>query len=231
MSFVDAAEARLREDIVNNVLEPGVKLRVEELSRQYSIGVTPVREALSRLLAEGLVQISNNRGFSVPALSYADLVDLSVTRSIVESEAVRAAVENRDEEWEVGLIAAMERLRRRAGADLRDTEKRHALFDAHRQFHAALLVGCRLKRLLVIQAWLEQQQSRYYRRLPHTRAWSGDFVRQHERLTQAALTGSPDAVAAAVRDHTEIIVGALESATWLPDAPKAAVASGQAVAS
>jgi GntR family carbon starvation induced transcriptional regulator len=203
-SLVDVAEQRLRHDIVNSVFEGGAKLRVEELSRRYTMGATPVREALSRLKTEGLVELSNNRGFRVPPLTLEDLIDIAVSRGIVESEAAMDAMLHKDEEWEINLISAMERLRRRATADLAIPENHAAFFDAHHQFHAAMVAGSQLKRLLVVQAWLEQQQSRYFRRLPATApGWSAQFVASHEDLLALALgeRDRADLFASALRKH------------------------------
>ena len=72
----------------------------------------------------------------------------------------------------------------------------------------------------MIQTWLEQQQSRYARRLPYTRAWSADFVTSHERLVKTALTGSADTLAATLRKHTMLTLETLKDAEWLVDAPK-----------
>lgn len=201
-SFVDVAEQRLRHDIVNSVFEAGAKLRVEELSRRYTIGATPVREALSRLKAEGLVELFNNRGFRVPDLTLEDLTEIAITRGIVESEAAKDAMLRKNEEWELNLMSAMERMRRRAAVDLAVPENRAALFDAHHQFHAAMVAGSQLKRLLVVQAWLEQQQSRYFRRLPAAApGWGDQFVASHEDLLALALGDRVDLFAGAVREH------------------------------
>jgi DNA-binding GntR family transcriptional regulator len=212
-TFADVAEQRLRHDIINNVFEAGSKLRVEELSRRYEMGASPVREALSRLLTEGLVELSNNRGFRVPWLTLEDLHDISVTRGIVESEAARDAVLHKDEEWELNLMSAMERLRRRAAADLAQPENHAALFDAHHQFHAALVAGSKLKRLLVVQEWLEQQQSRYFRRLPASAAgWSTQFVASHEVLVTLAVGNQVESFVNAMREHPLLSITTLGDA-------------------
>ncbi|WP_431120997.1 GntR family transcriptional regulator [Variovorax paradoxus] len=201
-SFVDVAEQRLRHDIVNSVFQAGAKLRVEELSRRYTVGATPVREALSRLKTEGLVELFNNRGFRVPELTLEDLTELAISRGIIESEVAKDAMLHKNEEWELNLMSAMERLRRRAAADLAIPENHAAFFDAHHQFHAAMVAGSQLKRLLVVQTWLEQQQSRYFRRLPATApGWSAQFVQSHEDLLALALGDSADLFSTALREH------------------------------
>jgi hypothetical protein len=104
-------------------------------------------------------------------------------------------------DWELGLYSAMERLRRRALADLSILQNWEAFWEEHNRFHAALLDGCQLKRLLVIQNTLERQHSRYYRRLPFSREWAADFIQNHEKLVAVALSGDADAAAAMTRAH------------------------------
>jgi hypothetical protein len=76
-----------------------------------------------------------------------------------------------------------------------------AFWEEHNRFHAALLDGCQLKRLLVIQNTLERQHSRYYRRLPFAPEWAADFIQNHEKLVAVALSGDADAAAAMTRSH------------------------------
>src|SRR3546814_10637140 len=67
---------RLREDIVSCVLEPGQRLRFEQLKEIYGASYSTLREALSSLVAEQLVVAEGQRGFRVASISAADLLDL-----------------------------------------------------------------------------------------------------------------------------------------------------------
>ena len=186
-TLVDAVEARLSSDIVNAVLPAGTRLRIERLRQSYATGATPLREALSRLLAVGLVELSNNRGFRVPALSYDDLVDISRARALIEGAAAREAAERGDEAWEARLVSAFHLLKRRAERDLGEPANRHAYYDAHHHFHEALLAGCESPRLMQMQSRLERQHSRYYRQLPFDRITAEDLVGEHQRVLDLAL--------------------------------------------
>src|SRR5262245_1055433 len=62
---------RLRDDIVSGRLAASEKLRVQDLSERYGVGASPLREALSRLTADGLVENESNRGFRVAPMSVA----------------------------------------------------------------------------------------------------------------------------------------------------------------
>lgn len=66
MTLTDRAYGSLREDILNGVLAPGVRLRLDPLKARYGMGASPLREALSRLAGDGFVIAEGRRGFSVP---------------------------------------------------------------------------------------------------------------------------------------------------------------------
>jgi len=66
---------RIREDILIGRLQPGEKLRIDTLRQRYTVGGSPIREALNRLSSEGLVLQHDQRGFGVLPASIEDLVD------------------------------------------------------------------------------------------------------------------------------------------------------------
>jgi DNA-binding GntR family transcriptional regulator len=213
-TLVDIVEARLRSDIINGALSDGCRLRVESLRQRYDTGATPVREALSRLLVEGLVDLSNNRGFRVPPLRYDDLLDLSRTRALIEGAAVREAAERRDDQWEANLVSAFHLLQRRAARDLSDPALRQAYYDAHHEFHAALLAGCPSPRLLEMQARLENQHSRYYRQLPFERIASEDLIGEHARIVELALSPNSAELPELIGRHVMLTVERIDPAKF-----------------
>ena len=73
-TLATAAYERLRQDIVGGRLIPGEKLRVDALRDRYEIGGSPLREALARLSAEGLVAQQEQKGFRVSAISVPDFL-------------------------------------------------------------------------------------------------------------------------------------------------------------
>jgi DNA-binding GntR family transcriptional regulator len=87
----EAAEA-LRAAILSGDLQPGARLGEVELAEQLGVSRTPVREALRRLVAEGLVEVLPHRGARVCEWSTADLDEIYDLRSLLESHgAARAA--------------------------------------------------------------------------------------------------------------------------------------------
>src|SRR5256714_3928878 len=99
----------LEEAIVSGEIAPGTVLRQEQLSEQYSVSRTPVREALRRLAALGLVSFVPNRGVRVRTLSREELREAFLVRAELESLATELATPKIGEE---GLRALADAARR-----------------------------------------------------------------------------------------------------------------------
>src|SRR6218665_4012288 len=91
----DAYEA-IRQSIRTGAVKPGDRLRFADLQTLCGMSVTPVREALARLTAEGFTVLDDHRGYSVAPLSLAELRDITATRQLCEGEALRLSVLNGD---------------------------------------------------------------------------------------------------------------------------------------
>ncbi len=102
----------IEEAIISGEIEPGSILRQESLSEQYDVSRTPIREALRRLAALGLVQFEPNRGVRVRTLSREELREAFLVRAELESLATALAVPNFDREGLGELEAAEERFSR-----------------------------------------------------------------------------------------------------------------------
>lgn len=79
----------LRDNIVNGSLEPGTQLSEVDLATSFGVSRGPVREALQRLIQEGLVRSEPHRGVFVPVLSDDDVLDIYLVRDALESAAVK----------------------------------------------------------------------------------------------------------------------------------------------
>jgi DNA-binding GntR family transcriptional regulator len=110
----------LEEAIVSGELEPGRVLRQEELSARFTVSRTPVREALRRLAALGLVSFEPNRGVRVRTITGDELREAFLVRAELESLATEIAAP-RFTEAELEELEAAEREFSRATQALRDT--------------------------------------------------------------------------------------------------------------
>jgi DNA-binding GntR family transcriptional regulator len=220
MAKTDSLDDVIRQDILHGTLPPASRLRMEDLKARFDVGFSPIREALSRLAGEGLVQFEANRGFRVTPLSRDDLIDIAVTRRAVEAEALRLSLALGDEEWEARLVAAMHLYRKRAVNAFDDAATLAAWEEAHDALHAALIGACGSPRLMALQRQLQEQHLRY-RRLIVIPQVSGDaHVEEHERLVAMALDRDARAAIADMERHLMITVDALNQAEfWKEGAP------------
>jgi len=90
-SFTLAHDAfvRIREDIVHGRLLPGEKLKPDMLHQRYKLGLSPIREALSRLTSDGLAITEGQRGFFVAPVSLDELKDVANLRITVLRDRAR----------------------------------------------------------------------------------------------------------------------------------------------
>lgn len=195
---------QLRSDLLDGELTPGSKLAIEALCERYSVSQTPLREALSRLVADGLVQRLEQRGFAVSSISAADLAEITRTRCWLEELALRESIAHRSTAWEEALVLAHHRLARTPRSLSADRFQDNPDWEPlHRAFHRALISGCGSRWLLGFCEQLADQHHRY-RRLSAPRSFTKRAVKgEHEQLVEAALAGRADEAAALLRAHFE----------------------------
>lgn len=193
---------RLREDLLSGRLEPGRKLQMRFLMEAYQVGQTPLREALNRLTAEGLVESHEQRGFYVTPISRAELEELTKTRCWVESLALRQAMAASTPQWEEALIVAHHRLSRTSRSlNAEQFEDNPEWERLHRIFHRTLIAQCGSSSLVAFCDQLADQLYRY-RRLSIRKAFPSRHVAdEHQAIVNAALSGDADKAAALLTAH------------------------------
>jgi DNA-binding GntR family transcriptional regulator len=203
---------QLRADVIGGVLRPGERLRVQALSQRYATGSTAIREALSRLVTDGLVQFEAQRGFLVAHVSRAELIDLTQTRIDLETLAITRAVERADPASEAIIVGKLHLLSRSAPPTTPDAAQ--AWGGAHRAFHEALLGGCGSPWLLRLCRLLYDKSERY-RHLANIRVAMNPGQRggdDHKELADAVLARDGSSACRILSTHyrktTEIILQA-----------------------
>jgi DNA-binding GntR family transcriptional regulator len=201
----------LRRDIVLGTLKPDSKLKLRILKERYGIGASPMREALAQLTAQGFVQQLSQKGFRVPPLSAAHLLDIMQSRQIVEIEAVKLAIDHGDAAWEDEIVASyhlLERMFQRlhnstARPDLHEFESRH------QRFHRSLIAACPLRSIKEFCDRLYVQTTRY-RLLLRRFAFTREVVVAEHRILMRAVLGRDKAEAVkALKEHIGITADVL----------------------
>jgi DNA-binding GntR family transcriptional regulator len=202
-TLAELAYARLRDDIVWGRLPPGEALRSDDLRRRYGLGVSPLREALSKLAVERLVSAQGQRGYRVAPVSAEEAQDILAVRLLIEGEALERSMRRGGVEWETGVMAAFHRLARMPlpvgpGADPRTWAERH------RESHMALLGACDSPWLMNYAGNLYDQAERYrlirVMRTPKA-VLARDIAAEHRELLDAVLARDTARALRALREH------------------------------
>jgi len=192
---------QLRAQILYGKLGPGEKLRLEHLAPTFKTGRTPLREACSRLVAEGLVTSEDQRGFRVAAISRADLLDLTRTRQQLESLALRGAIQHGDIAWEGQVTAALHRLGRAKLPARRGDVLDSAWERDHAELHRTLLSACGSPSLMRFHTTLFEQSERYRRLAVAYGQPARDIHREHVALVKAALARDAERACGLLVEH------------------------------
>lgn len=231
-TLADDVFLRIRDDIIKGALRPGEKLRPDRLSERYGIGLSPIREALSRLAADGLAAAQGQRGFFVASVSVSELADVAELRAHFSVMALERSVRCGDDAWEAGIVTAYYRLdklvkqmKSRPAAYADEWERRN------RTFHAALESACGSPWLLHFCQILYDQSERYRRHFVAYPKIEPRIDAEHRTIMEAALGRDAEAACRVLEQHIRrgaAAVRAIMEAKIAPDAKPSAARAARA---
>jgi DNA-binding GntR family transcriptional regulator len=187
---------RLRADILNGTLGPATRLVELQLASQFEVSRTPVREALTRLAAEGLVATDPARGVLVRGIDPAEAYDIYVIREVLEGLAARLAAE-------VVTSAQLSKLRvlTELMQDAADNQRWEAVVQMNISFHEVLYSAADNQRLAVMGRSMEETVRRYSGLAFSSAERLAEVVREHVDIIRALEDGDPDRAEAIAREH------------------------------
>lgn len=217
---------RVRDAILRGDFPPGEKLRLDEMRQAFGVSLSPLREALSRLAAEGLVVGADQRGYRVAPVSARNLEEIIRLRVELECMALAAAMRNGDEDWEASVLAAFHRLSRieertPRNAQLQEWEERH------REFHFAMLAACEMPVLLQFCRTLHDFFDRYRRVFLARSSLDDQIPTEHEALLKAVIERRQKKALELTRSHIERIGAIIRTAVEKSDQEKGRGSSGR----
>ncbi len=191
----EAVLGEIRRAIMSRELQPGERVRQEQLAERLNVSRVPVREALKVLEAEGQVTYQAHRGYTVVALSLEELEEIYLARSLLEKEMTRRAVPKVD----AGLIRHLESLIARMG-DFADTGDVLGYAEANWNFHFTLFERAGLPRIyrIIEVLW---RLSEAYRGAIFTSTWLGRARKDHRRILEACKVGDVNETIIAQDEH------------------------------
>jgi DNA-binding GntR family transcriptional regulator len=181
----------LREAILQGNLIPGQRLAQVELSEELGVSRIPLRDALRRLEAEGLVEIDGRRGARVTSLTADDIAEIYDMRILLQAECVRRALPRLSDEDIDELIALSEEMDEYASDPVAGAAARRA-------FYSALYARSNLPRMRATALQLRGLVQRY-----HLLNEQREHGHAHEELRACLRERDAERAAAVVRRHLE----------------------------
>jgi len=201
-SLTSQTYQRIHDMVIRGELPPGQKLKIEDLRKSLGTGASPIREALSLLTSDHLVERIDQRGFRVALVSGEGFRELLKTRCWVEERALRESIEHGDAQWEENIVLANHRLNRTPRSiDDHNYVANSEWEPKHKQFHMALLSACGSSILLKFCGQLYDQNIRY-RNIAGTVAYSKrNTVDEHKHIVKLVLERNADEAVKALVNH------------------------------
>ena len=194
---------RIRASLLSGEHAPGSKLKMSTFTAQYGVSLSVVREAVTRLAGEGLVEASPQRGFAVARLTIDALQDLTHARVLIETLALSESIQVGDLAWEASVLATHHTLAHTAMMTT-GGHVNHAFTAAHRDFHHTLLAGCGSAQLEEVATGLRDRSELYqhwYQEYAHDK--TRDIAAEHRSIAELTVARDQTGATQALRDHIE----------------------------
>jgi GntR family transcriptional regulator, carbon starvation induced regulator len=207
-SATHMAYITLRDMILTGALPAGKKLKIEDLRALLATGASPVREALSLLTSDMLVERIDQRGFRAAPASFANFHEILSLRCTLDDMALRQSITAATSDWEDRLVLSHHRMNRAAAQDPTRFEA------AHKLFHMTLLDNAASPMLARFCSQLYDLNIRYrYLAADGPDYKKRDIPAEHEAILNAVIRRDADAASAALLNHYrrtgEYLVGKL----------------------
>nr|WP_049761296.1 GntR family transcriptional regulator [Rubrobacter xylanophilus] len=192
---------QLRALIVEGEYGPGERLIEEQLAERLKVSRTPIRQALTRLEAEGLVEIIPNKGAMVCSFSIDDVWDIYDLRAVLEGYAARRAaskISSNELQYLEKLAGEMERI---IGVFSDHEEETRKLVSLNNEFHGTIVVASRnrrLERLVQSTVQLPLVFKAFFWYGPHERMISNHY---HRQILKALRSGEAERAEILMREH------------------------------
>ena len=195
-SVVDQVYGVIRERILTGVLERGARVHQEDVAADLGVSRTPVREALRRLAAEGLIEMRTNRGARVADLEPDDMRQPYEARLVVEPGAARLAAQRELPEARARMRSALA-TQRKAIPDVSRS------FAANREFHIALVAASGNAFLLqfVEHLWVARIGAVIYEHQAESPERMSLDADEHEQILEAIAAGDARGAESLTRRH------------------------------
>jgi len=209
LTLTESVFLELRKDILSGRLAPETPLMPGELREHFHVSIAVIREALTRLAAQGLALQSPNYGFTVIPLTFSDLNNIIEARSINEGAALKLSISKGDVVWESNILALHHQLEQLSESSINGTlHVDEQWSDLHCRFHYALIKACENPVLLEICSRL-WNKSELYRSYSVSRNNNRPAAAEHKALMQAVIARDTELALTLYNEHIKHTVETL----------------------
>ncbi len=195
------ADQRLREAIVGGRLQPGDPLVISTLAKELGVSATPLREALGKLAAEGLVEMQAHGSARVATVDLREAVEIYELRQVLEPMALERSIAKADAGYPARVEAAWQTL----------AASRLSTASDHAAFHRELLSCCDSSWMLRLSTLLSDRAGLMMKVSALARPATYNLAESHRRLKDLAVGGEAVAAAEELTRHLAGTIHALES--------------------
>jgi GntR family transcriptional regulator, carbon starvation induced regulator len=193
-TLADEAYQRIHDDIIRGAFAPNEKLQPDALRQRYDIGLSPLREALSRLALEGLAVAEGQRGFFVAPATRAELLDIADLRIQFSVMSLDRSIQRGDDAWENAVVTTYYQLNKLENQGKREPRTFHDEWERrNRAFHEALESACGSPWLTHFCDILYDHFERYRRRFLVYTEIDPTIADEHRQIMELALARDPAA--------------------------------------
>ncbi|HEX2766415.1 MAG TPA: GntR family transcriptional regulator [Candidatus Limnocylindria bacterium] len=188
----------LRHRILAGMLEPGSRLVELQLATEFTVSRTPVREALKRLTAEGLIRVDPVRGIVVSDVDARELEEIFVVREVLDGLAARLAAGRVSSTDLTKLHLLMDMMR-----DAVRTGQWEGMVQANIKFHDVLHQAAGNERLRHLTRNLLDFVRRFSNEAFASQERAAEVLAEHEEIIRAMELRDPDLAEKVARRHVE----------------------------
>jgi DNA-binding GntR family transcriptional regulator len=195
------ADQSLRDAIIGGRLRPGDSLVISSLAKELGLSATPLREALGRLAAEGLVEMQPHGSARVASVDLHEAVEIYELRQLLEPMALERSVAKADGQYAHRVESAWQTL----------TASRRSTASDHAAFHRELLSCCDSTWMLRLSTMLSDRAGLMMKVSALAKPADYNLAESHRRLKELAVGGDAAGAADELRRHLAGTIRALQT--------------------
>lgn len=193
---------KIRNLILEGKLLPGERIKGDYLKSYLGVGLSPIREALSRLVSTSLIESVDNVGFKVASITKSRVIDFYKSYAKIEALLFKEAIECGNESWESNIVAALYQLAKIENIGTKANYKAWSI--QNENFHEALINGCPLVELKKVRASFTLLKE-WYHNLAYGQS-KNELVSvnhsEHSKIVELAIARKVESASAMLYHHT-----------------------------